>query len=237
MPNLDKYKKWMEIMKTLDTFSTKEEFLEAFRVAMKHILTLEKKLIEKNNKELEALKELFNKFQTSKVADFDKIKLEAKQFTDKLFKEQADNLNFLNDKVRNIKNGKDGKNGIDGKDGSPDTPKQLRDKLETLTGEEELKLNSINELRKELEEKIEKLGMTQIRGAAVRSPAPRIEDLTGTKNGTNKAFTVAHKPEFITFDGQTLYADGGFTLAWSSGVCTVTFDNAPQSDSVIKNHF
>lgn len=44
------------------------------------------------------------------------------------------------------KDGKDGADGLDGKDGSPDTPEEVRDKLETLQGEERLDASAIKNL-------------------------------------------------------------------------------------------
>lgn len=227
----DKLQKLKEMMNLLNEGLTKSEFVKSFEAAMKHILALEKKVVEKNNKELESLKESFNKFQTSKGADFDEVKLEAKNFTDKLFKEQADNLNFLKDKVRGLKNGKsgtdgkDGKNGEDGKDGNIDTAVQLRDKLESLLGDDELKLTIIEDLKKEIEElKDRPVGRTPFGGSVVHK---FIDDETpsGTQDGSNKAFLLSKAPI-----GLKLYRGGArqrITEDYTLSGKTVTFLVAP----------
>jgi len=57
-------------------------------------------------------------------------------------------------KIDEVKSGEDGAdgvsgtNGIDGKDGSPDTAEEVRDKLETLDGEERLDVSAIKGLDK-----------------------------------------------------------------------------------------
>lgn len=61
-----------------------------------------------------------------------------------------------------------------------------------------------------------------------------IESLSGTQDGTNKVFTVAHTPVFINDAGQIMTNGNGFSL---SGL-TVTFDNAPPaSSSPLQNFF
>jgi len=228
----DKLQKLKEMMNLLNEGLTKSEFVKSFEAAMKHILALEKKVIEKNNKELESLKESFNKFQTSKGADFDEVKLGAKNFTDKLFKEQADNLNFLRDKARNVKNGKngtdgkdgsDGKNGKDGKDGSPDTAGELADKLEMLEGKDRLDVSAIKGLE-EFVKDITPVGRTPFGGSVVHK---FIDDETpsGTQDGSNKAFLLSKAPI-----GLKLYRGGArqrITEDYTLSGKTVTFLVAP----------
>lgn len=57
----------------------------------------------------------------------------------------------------NGRDGKDGKEGTKGKDGSPDTAKQVRDKLETLKGEERLDISSIKGMSELLDKAKEKI--------------------------------------------------------------------------------
>lgn len=52
------------------------------------------------------------------------------------------------------RDGLDGLNGKDGKDGSPDTAEQVRDKLETLDGEDRLDAKAIKNLPKIVDDKI-----------------------------------------------------------------------------------
>ena len=114
-----------------------------------------------------------------------------------------------------------------------DLVKEVLSKL----SEQEKDIFEINDI-KGLEEELEKLRARKVGGGGgVIINSPRIESLTGTLNGTNKVFTVGHKPSFVTMDGQMLYVDNGYALSYVSGVATLTFDNAPQSDSILKSHF
>lgn len=60
-----------------------------------------------------------------------------------------------------------------------------------------------------------------------------VETPTGTKNGSNKTFTVLNIPKFITFNGQALYEDTGYSR---SGL-TLTLDNAPYSADALRSHY
>jgi len=215
------FNKVIELVKKIDARNIKE-----FSRLTQTITSLSKKL-EKDGSETN------DKLQRQITAELESL---LRRFSAKS-KELDNKIKEADKKLSGVRDGKDAN-----EDYIIDTIREqlkmeipkLDDFLNSIPEKEDI---TLLEKLKELEEKIEKLGLTQVRGAVVRSPAPRVENMTGTKNGTNKDFTVAHKPEFITFDGQILYVNNGFTLAWSSGVITVTFDNAPQSDSVIKNHY
>ena len=60
-----------------------------------------------------------------------------------------------------------------------------------------------------------------------------VETPSGTQNGTNKIFTVLHTPLYLSFNGQNLYENNGYTLA----TLTITFDVAPASTDIIRSHF
>lgn len=82
-----------------------------------------------------------------------------------------------------------GKDGKDGKDGSPDTPEQVRDKLETLEGEERLTIAAIKDLREELDE-LKKRGSGQHHTFAIQRGQLSVYDLSDQLDGVTKTFTL-----------------------------------------------
>ena len=122
-------------------------------------------------------------------------------------------------------NGIDGKNGLngkDGKDGSPDTPEQVRDKLETLKGEERLDKSAI----KGLDEELKKAGSGtafSVFGAARNSV--EYTDLSAQLNGVLTTFTVPRR-RFImvlaSFAPYVLRPEVDYT---GSGTYTLTITN------------
>jgi len=115
-----------------------------------------------------------------------------------------------------------------------DDPTQLRNKLETLKGEDELKLTII----KTLEERIKELedrpvaGRTPFGGSVVHKFIDD-ETLTGTVNSTNKIFTTAKTPVNgslkVYVNGQRMRVTEDYTLSNK----TVTFITAPPTTSVL----
>ena len=130
----------------------------------------------------------------------------------------------INAKVSLLKDGKDGKDGADGKDGingtkgdkgdkgekgdsiqglngadgSPDTPEIIRDKLEVLEGDEELKLESIEKLKKRIDELEERplggKGGGGFSKAHLEMKMIDNETPSGTINGVTTDFTLANIP-------------------------------------------
>jgi len=60
-----------------------------------------------------------------------------------------------------------------------------------------------------------------------------VETPTGTINGVNKTFTVTTTPLFITYNGQTMYENSGYTLS----SLTITMTDAPETGSVLRSHY
>lgn len=116
------------------------------------------------------------------------------------------------------------------------TAEDVRNKLELLKGGDRLSVQAIDgldELIEGLNKKIK--GSGQMGGLR---PAPTgVETPQGTQDGANKDFTVTFKPQFITINGQSVYEDNGYSLAGSSGVLTITLDNAPASDEILRSHY
>ena len=169
----------------------------------------------------------------------------------KALKDQEDGLNFLRDKAMAIKGFKDGKDGKDADETKIvdtvlakiqlpeyeetilDSPEEIKNKLQTLKGRKKLKISAISNLRKELDE-LKKSGG----GIGGLRPSPTgVETPTGTINGTNKAFTVTFTPQWITLNGQNIYADNGYVLTSVSSILTITLDDAPLTGGVLRSHY
>mgnify|MGYP001563209865 CR=1 FL=1 len=124
------------------------------------------------------------------------------------------------------RNGKDGKDGRDGKDGSPDTSEQIRDKLETLEGNERLDKSAI----KGLDEEFKKIGEPKYRFfGGTRSP--RYEKFSFSGNGSTTQFTLPDEPAgkglaiWCYYQGQWLQPTVHFTIAGKKLTTTFTADN------------
>lgn len=91
------------------------------------------------------LKENLKEIKQNTVLTKSEIEKSTKQQNDRAFKR----LQELIDHIELPKDGQDGKDGINGepgKDGSPDTPIEVRDKLESLTGNKRLDVSAIKGL-------------------------------------------------------------------------------------------
>lgn len=242
-----------------ESYVTEEEFLKNF----KQVLDIFANLKTANEQQRQEMLDLLNR----KIAEIDKIvnsdiktiKSEildyTKQILNTLQKQNENELNFIRDKVRNLQNGKDAdetkiiQNVLsqiqlpEQKDVILDTPLQIRDKLETLEGDEKLAIDAIRDLRKELDElKKQKLGSTHIggirylagtgvtiEGNVISTSATTVgyQVPTGTVDGSNKTFVFTSAPNVIVVDGLTLrktQADG--TANWT-GTTTITLTIAP----------
>ncbi len=91
--------------------------------------------------------------------------------------------------IRDGRDGKDampGKNGKDGKDGSPDKPKEIKDKLETLKGDERLDASAI----KNLPEVVKSYSVGKSGGGG---STMRVNDLSSQANGSTRTFTTLNR--------------------------------------------
>lgn len=163
-----------QLSKLIKTFNDKrvisQEELAAFSKAIVEILKANKKAVETLNAEtkqviiqafadLEARRsDLLNATKRDLQASKDQIEKDAKAQSDRVFKR----FQALVDEVqlRTPADGRDGEPGKDGdpgpagapgipgRDGSPDNPEEVRDKLETLQGDERLDVSAIKGLEK-----------------------------------------------------------------------------------------
>jgi len=117
-----------------------------------------------------------------------------------------------------------------------DTPEQLRDKLETLQGEKEIRITAIEELKKEIEElkKRPLAGRTPYGGSVVHK---FMDDETpvGTVNGTNADIRWAKAPIGLKVyvNGQKMTITEDYTQAGR----VTTFLTAPPTGSIIRGDY
>jgi hypothetical protein len=126
-------------------------------------------------------------------------------------------LQELISKIKLPKDGTDGKDGSQGqigppgKDGSPDSPEQVRDKLETLTGEGRLDAKHIKNLPKFIKEKAKEIIVGGIR---------YLENLADV------SIPIAKKREDLLIQYDTT------NKRWQDGVALTVSDTAPTSPEV-----
>ena len=109
---------------------TREEFTASFEAAVKAmvdvLVNINEKVDTKISESLANLTAEVEALKQSAEVEFSARRTVISAEFERLFTEQVNSLNFLQDKVRGLKNGKD---GAAGKDGSPDTPDQVVDKV------------------------------------------------------------------------------------------------------------
>ena len=141
--------------------------------------------------------------------------------------------------------GEQGIQGINGADGSPDTPKLIRDKLETIKKEKDkLAIDAIGFLEERLK-KLEQRKTGGVSGGGVNFGGViqhdvSSEELSGTKNSVNKIFTINYTPSPATtlkvYRGgarQQLNPAGTTDGDYSYSAKNITFNLAPVSGEIL----
>lgn len=236
----DKLKKLQDMLKLIDENITRDEFVKAFEEVLKLVKEAEFKLGSKLDSAFSvAVQKLSNEFAAHKsdsAHTLASLRKDIQNFSDQLFKEQKNSLNFLNDKVRSLKNGKDGKDGKNGRDGRDG--KDGKDGAPGKDGKDgkggggsrgiTLYVNGAKKLLTAQTINITGSGVTYnyangrnditITGGA---GAFSILAATGAINNSNTAFTFASAPTVVVVNG-AMYRDGsGCTISGTS----VTLDN------------
>lgn len=147
-----------EIVRIAGDGLTRKEFTDAFDLVLKAVVQARKDLSQAAKAEIvEALKAV-ERAKVQLEADGRQELGKLRSPIEKALRDQERGMNFIYDKVRGLRSGKDGRNGTDGRDGrdgkdgrngtdgSPDTAEEVRDKLETLVGEERLDASAIKNL-------------------------------------------------------------------------------------------
>lgn len=201
-------KKIEQILQLITEGITRKEFVASFKAVIEQILKVEKTLVENHQRLLGTVKgevqDDFEKLKEQSFADLEKIQKETEKLLKNALREHTDSLRRINETIKKVKDGVDGYtpmkgkdyfdgvNGTDGANGSPDTPEQIRDKIESLTGDERTDKTAI----KGLEEEIVKL-RTEISsiprgggGGRGKSFVVRRVNLSSQLNGSTRAFTL-----------------------------------------------
>ena len=253
-----KINKLKELFKIVDESITRKEFIDSFQNVVNLVLRTEKTLTEKHDKNIASLKELFgtldSQIKTSTDAEVSGTLKELKSTVAKMLKEQETGMNMVRDKLRNLKSGKDGKPADETKiiskvlkeipkqkDIVLDTAEELRNKLESLTGEERLDWEAIRGLSEELDTlRVSKLGG----GGGFSKIALEIHILdpylpTGDINGVNTDFVLKKIPNPDTslkvyLGGQLQSLTGDYTL--SSKTITFTSKIPQTGETLLVEH-
>lgn len=228
---------------------TKEDFLDSF----KQVLTLVENLKKTNEKEFKLIHQAFilleNKLKTDSSLTLSDIKMQTKEIIDKqmqkMMKEHEAMIASMDKKMKEVKDGKDAdeiriiKDVLDQiklpeyKETVLDNPEQLRDKLESLRGNNKLSIQSVQDLA----EKLEELGnKVVVKGQAYGSIRTRyIDDETpsGAINGVNTEFIITKLPQTgslkVYVNGSRMRVTEDYTFSGK----TITFLIAPPSGSII----
>lgn len=240
--NLAKLNKLLSLMDE-DTL-TKEMFVDAFA----NVVNFIKKFRAQNDKDFNALKSgigsLTQKLQNDNSLSAAETKRLIKSALDKALKDQSNSLNFVRDRVRRLRDGKDADETAivstvlallpEHKETILDNPTELRDKLESLEGEEGLQLKSV----KALEEKVKILeerplggrgggGVTDVGVKFALGRLVNTETPTGAINSSNVTYTVANEINAVLsfgINGEVIH-DDEYTFAGN----TITFTTALDS--------
>jgi hypothetical protein len=249
--NIDKLKRLLSLMD--EDALTREEFIKNF----KNVLDLVNKIKDSNASQFNAFTNDFSNFKdnleknnTSKLEEFRNNIDEIDSKFVVLGEEIASKIANIIEKLENNENNKpiDEERVIketltriefpEYKETILDTPEQIRDKLEKLEGENRLDYTAIKGLEDYIKQLSSKLkGKNEPRVGGLRPADTGVETPSGTINGVNKAFTVTFVPKWLTINGQALYSDNGYALTSSSGVLTVTLDNAPLTNDILRSHY
>ena len=219
-----------------------------------------------NEEEIQKLKEIFSSFSeeltTKTTDDISSLKQEVKDLVkghvSKLYGDWGNLSKKINDRLQEIKDGKDADEEkicqmvlerMPEKEDEEETPEELRDKLETLTGDNRLDKSAIKGLEEIVTKKdLSKLspGMPTNNGVTIREiragsnitvdntnpEFPIVASTggggggftlltaTGTIDGTNADYVFTEKPTYIVQHGLWYRENAGWT--WTAGTLTAT---------------
>jgi len=246
MPD-EKLTKLKELLNIINSGLTREDFVKSFKSITDHILRLEKKLIEKINLKVDQSITQIEKTGNDVQSEISKIKEGFTKTINKALKDQEDGMNFIRDKARMIKNGKDADEKKIVKrvlaqipEPKEETSETLANKLEALKGDARLKIEAVLNLEERLKMLEERpIGRGGVMGGGVGKlalEAKFVDDETpsGTVNGTNTDFVLAHTPLppsslKVFVNGMRMRITEDYTLLSR----TITFLTAPPTGSIL----
>lgn len=221
--------KMAELYKLASDGISRQEFLESFKSVVALVSRTNAEMLKRNDDTLSSLTEqvqkLYTELESKAESSFAEFKEMFSAKLEKALEEQQAGMNLMYDKANSLRSiqgpqgipGPEGKSivgpqGEPGKDGSPDTATEIRDKIESLTGEERLDASAV----KNLPEFVEKTGSRVGWGA---HPL-RIED---------DGVVVDKVARTLNFTGGTLTrdADGTINIPVSTGGGTEVWSEVP----------
>lgn len=208
---------------------TKQEVLQGFKKVLEIINDKTQKLTDKVNQIAAETKSSISSFRSELKESQAKNERVLNAELESLLRRFSAEVKKIDARLAEIKDGKDA-------DIEKITESVIKGTLDELSKKEK-DIFEINDI-KGLEEELEKIKAVKVGGGGgVIINSPRIEIPQGTQNAVNTDFTVAHKPAFITVNGQMLYADNGYSIAYVAGVCTLTLDNPPEATDILRSHY
>jgi len=249
----EKLNKLQDILKMVDEGLTRQEFLDAFKGVMDIVLKAETAIAKRNNEALAQLKETFDTLDRnvrgSTKAETKKAIREMRELIDNAIREHKGGMNLIMDRVKDLRDGKDGKDGRDADEEKivdnvltkvpKPTPKEIRDYLETLKGDERLDWKSIDGLEEALKDARVGTGTTIFGGSGVSKIGVERFILdpytpTGTINGTNTDFVLTKAPNpaaslKVFRNGMLQSLTEDYTISGK----TITFLTTPMSGEII----
>jgi hypothetical protein len=240
----DRLKKLEELLKLLNEGLTREEFLDAFKKVLEIIVQIKNR----NEQAVELVEKtysnLLGKVDTEKTSTLAEIRNEAKNKLNELLKTSQEkfwslDLNFSTQKEQIIAEALARIIFPEYKEFILE-PKEIRDKLELLKGKERLDIKAIDGIEKLFEE-LEKLkkqkGIYMGGGFNYSTLNMHLiddETPTGTVNGVNTDFTIAHIPSptsslKVYVNGQRMRITTDYTFSGQ----IITFLTAPPTGSIL----
>lgn len=235
--NLEKLEKLLSV---IEEGVTKDEFVKAFESLVSYVLKIEKK----NNSEIDSLKENYNTIIRTIKEEVSSAISELKGRVDSVFvgerldvmkKMIDDKIFFVDDRISKIKDGKDAdenrvvreviKNIKVPKNGSPDSPADIRNKLETLTGENRLDksaIRGIDDIENVLNAMKDGSGKTFIIGGKGRNSV-HLYDLSAELDGVKKTFNLPSNFGVIGVWCSSMPNAFRPTIDYTEGNKTITF--------------
>lgn len=231
MPPNPKLQKLESLFKLVDESVGRIEFLKAFAVLTAYL------------KKMEAQSsQTFTNFATTHMRD---VEAKMNQLAGNI---SVDEFTKMKDRIATLKDGRDGISGLTGeagkdgmsiigpagKDGSPDTPKQVRDKLESLRGEERLDKSAIKGLD-DLEKRIQ-LGASRGGGGMSRlalqlALGKLIKHKTFITSSATTTSTLSERVAgdvciWLRYNGQMLVYGTHYTISGTTITYTFTLDDS-----------
>lgn len=176
---MDKQAQLKNILELLNASVTKTEVMDAFKTLLSFVSQLKQANAEEMSLIKSAVSVMGEKWKEQMQRDIESFKGQALKDIQKALREQEQGMKFIYDKVSSLKDGENGKDADEQQviqsvlaQIPPDveeTPTEVRDKLETLSGDERLDISAI----KGLDERL----------AGIKQTTPIIYGGTGTGGG------------------------------------------------------